>query len=205
MRRRFRRRPSLASMLLIALTLLVLSRIGWDWRQRVRAAGRSRVDSSVRHGDRTIVFTAGPCAVERVIDGNTLWVRQLPSTSSGKEQVIVKGPVRLLGIQAAADSSAANAPLATAARQFAADFVASGNVMLELDKRRIDADGCFLAYVAVDGHWLNVELLRAGLARLDSQPGDSATIGRELRRAADEARSAKRGIWKTAPAPNAGE
>jgi len=42
---------------------------------------------------------------------------------------------------------------------------------------------------------LNEELLRAGLADVSVFPGDSESMARRMRVAAEEARRAKRGVW----------
>jgi micrococcal nuclease len=59
----------------------------------------------------------------------------------------------------------------------------------------LDSYNRFLAYLYVGDKMLNVELVRAGLARVSHYPGDSATRHRLLIKAQDEARDARRGIW----------
>jgi endonuclease YncB( thermonuclease family) len=109
----------------------------------------------------------------------------------------------LLGVRSPLDASAiGDEPLAGAARSFVEDFVSRGPVALELDKRRIDEEGCFLAYLEVGGQTLNVELVRSGLALEDARPGDSATMSRLLRKAEEEARWAGRGIWSGREPPH---
>jgi micrococcal nuclease len=76
-----------------------------------------------------------------------------------------------------------------------------GQVMLALDKRRIDSQGRILAYVYVDGELLNAELVQQGLAQVAPYPGDSASIGRELYRAQDLAHSQRAGIWAEGAKP----
>jgi endonuclease YncB( thermonuclease family) len=198
MRRRFRRRPPFALVLLAMFAAAVVVRLGWDaWQRGIFSRHPGAAASFDR---RSVPFVAGPCTVVRAISGDTLLVRQDQSLPrSTQHPGTVEGPVRLLGIRAAARGAPPASlaePSAVAAREYIEEFVGRGDVTLELDKRRLDADGRFLAYVVVDGAMLNVELVRQGLARMESQAGDSATISRLLRRAEDEARLAGRGIWK---------
>jgi micrococcal nuclease len=74
-------------------------------------------------------------------------------------------------------------------------FVASGPTRLRFDKRRKDRYDRFLAYVYVEERMLNVELVRAGLARVSTFPGDSPSLASQLGRAEQDARRAGRGIW----------
>lgn len=187
MRCSFRRRPSRPAILLAVLAILIAARFGWDWF--VSPAN-----------ERNVSFAAGPCTVLDVLRGDELKIRQVQGTSAAGTVRSQEGPIGLLGIRAAGSGPAAagQVSLATQAREFTAEFLSGGQVLLELDKRRVDADGRFLAYVVVDGRMLNVELARAGLARQDAQPGDSATVSRLIRRAEDEARLAGRGMWRGA-------
>jgi endonuclease YncB( thermonuclease family) len=72
----------------------------------------------------------------------------------------------------------------------------AGAVVLRLDRRRFDRDGVNLGHLYVAGRLLSCELLRAGLARLDTRPGDSAEISRLLSKAAEEAKRTHAGIWQ---------
>lgn len=182
MRRRFRRRPPAVVLALAALAAVVLCRASWDWQ----AAGPDR---------RTVIFAPGPCTITRVISGESLWIRQPPTKPNDRQPPAIEGEIRLLGVRAPARSADGSEAMAVAMRHFMEDFVRGGSARLELDKRRLSPDGCFLAYVIVDGRLLNVELVRQGWARADSMPGDSATVARLLRRAEDEARLAGRGMW----------
>lgn len=131
--------------------------------------------------------------VVRVIDGDTLLLR--PGVPSGGEM-----RVRLLGIDCP-ESVAPNQPVepwGPEAAAFTTEFVSAGFVELRYDKRRIDRYGRYLAYVFVDGRMLNEELVRHGLARVWTFPGDSESIARQMRKAEKEARQHGRGIWSAA-------
>ncbi|HZL88734.1 MAG TPA: thermonuclease family protein [Pirellulaceae bacterium] len=196
MRPRFRRRPSAGLVLLVLLAAAVAARLGWDaWQRGFVFSGQS---PTVRADGKNASFLAGPCTVVQVVSGDTLVVRQVQSSRSSAPPHVVEGPVRLLGVQIGqpAAPSVHGEPSAVGARTFIEEFVGRGGVALQLDKRRLDADGRLLAYVLVEGQMLNVELVRQGFALRESKPGDSETISRQLRQAEDEARLAGRGIWK---------
>jgi len=140
------------------------------------------------------VAREGKCEVLAVIDGDTLLIKQ-SATDTSPEFI---GKIRLLGINTPETVKRGEAPQAfgAAATEYTKTRVASGNVSLELDKRRIDRYGRFLAYVYVGNRLLNEELVVAGLARVHTYPGDSMTINRQLLRAQDEAKREGRGIWQ---------
>lgn len=201
MRRRFRRRPSLGALVAVALAFLVASRLAWDWLGRDDPTGRSAAAVRWTH-QRPVLFASGPCTVLEVLPGNTLLVQQPRQVRERGPFLTLEGPVRLLGIRPPRNSSAAtDESLAMAARRFTEDFVRPGSVVLQLDKRRIDEEGCFLAYIHLGGRTLNVELVRAGLALGDPRPGDSATLSRLIRKAEEEARWAGRGMWSKRDLP----
>jgi micrococcal nuclease len=91
-------------------------------------------------------------------------------------------------------------PFGPEATAFTRRFVANGQARLELDKRRVDRFGRSLAYLYVGEEMLNVELVRAGLARVAHYPGDSQSMHSLLRAAEREAQRERRGIWSL-PAP----
>ena len=187
MRRSFRRRPRLTLMLLALLAAAVLLRIGWDMGRQSLVASRPGALAGLDAPGAPLA--EGPCTIVRAIDGQTLVARQTAgSASGGRRERDTQQPVRLLGIQV-------DPAHAAAARNYLDQFASRPNVRLELDKRRLDAQGRFLAYVIAGDEWLNVELVRQGWACTESAPGDSATVLRRLRRAEQEARQAKRGRW----------
>ena len=97
--------------------------------------------------------------------------------------------MRLLGIDPPGASQR------EAAVKFLEQRIAAGEVRIQLDKRRLDSQGRFLAYVYVGDQLLSEELAAAGLARVHTYPGDSMTINRLLLRAQDAARNKERGMW----------
>ena len=176
---RIRRRRTRLVLLVAALVIVILARVGYDWLVREDSAP----------------LTAGPCEVVRVVDGDTIIVRQQSQPPDPPR--VREARVRLLGIDTP-ETVKPNSPVepwGPEATEFTKRLTAEGNVRLELDKRRIDRYGRSLAYVYVGDRLLNEELVRAGLARVSVYPGDSATIERRLRAAEAEAREAERGIW----------
>ena len=177
MTRRFRRRPSGRSLFLALLFIAVGIRYVWDLVQA--------------HPGPSDPLIEGPCKIVRIVDGDTLVVQQ--STASN-------GPtarLRLLGIDCP-ESGRDGRPsefCSAAATKFTRRFVAGGQVELRLDRRRLDRYQRYLAYVFVADRMLNVELVRAGLARVSHYPGDSPSIAKQLHRAELEARQSRRGLW----------
>jgi len=184
MKRRFRRRPSARSLFLAALLVVLVSRYAWNQVHNAPDPAEPLVE--------------GPCNIVRVVDGDTLLVRQ--TANAGGPSV----RLRLLGIDCpevdrpghSAESFGAEAT------QFTRAFVSSGTAQLRLDRRRLDRFKRHLAYLFVDDRMLNLELVRAGLARVTSYPGDSPSIARQLRRAESEARADARRLWSDLPSGN---
>lgn len=126
-------------------------------------------------------------AVRYVVDGDTLEVGGV-------------GRVRLLGIDAPELGSgfATPAPFAREARDRLAALAVGRWVRLERDGDGRDAYQRTLAYVVrTDGLFLNAELVRAGLARVNARRA-LRRLG-ELRRAEELAQLARRGIWGERP------
>jgi endonuclease YncB( thermonuclease family) len=186
MPRRFRRRRRLLWLCSGAVALLIVARVGGErWFPTFwRAANSTTTPLS-----RPAAFVAGPVKVLRVATGDTLVVVQEVSDSSTGSKTTIQDELRLLGIRTPEDG-----PYREAAAAFAREAV-SGDVRIELDKRRVNRFGQFLAYVYVDDRLLNAELLGVGLARLDPYPGDNLTHARNFKRAKQEAERAGRGIW----------
>ena len=136
--------------------------------------------------------------VVRVVDGDALIVREHP-TEATRDETAEPVRVRLLGIdcwettESGMDAKSRRAELSA----FTKRFVAGRTVRLQFDKRRVDRDGQYLAYVFVDDVLLNEALVEAGLARVSTHPGDSLSVARRLRMAEQEARDQMRGIWST--------
>ncbi|WP_202921249.1 thermonuclease family protein [Anatilimnocola aggregata] len=137
---------------------------------------------------------SGACEVLVVIDGDTLLVKQAASERAPE----FIGIVRLLGINTpeTVKRGVAPQPYGAEATAFTKSAVAASAVSLQLDKRRVDRYGRFLAYVYTGQSLLNEDLVTAGLARVHTYPGDSMTINRQLLRAQDEAKRERRGMWQ---------
>lgn len=173
---RFRRWPRLTP---LVCAILALATAVWMY-----ARGGNQSGVQLGAFSRSIrVARTGPCEVVDVLDAATLVVRQPASSSGGQEFV---GSVRLLGIVARQD---------TAAVEFTRQAVKTPFIRLDLDKRRVDREGNYLAYVYVGDKHLSEELVTAGLARVHTYPGDSMTINRQLLKAQDQARIKQVGIW----------
>jgi micrococcal nuclease len=129
-------------------------------------------------------------SVESVVDGDTLRLANHAKIrligADTPETVMPNHPVEPWG------------PEATA---FTKQFVAGGQVRLQLDREQIDSFGRRLAYVWVDDRMLNEELIRAGLARVRTEFHYSQAMKTRFLRAQDEARAAGRGIWATSGNP----
>ena len=106
--------------------------------------------------------------------------------------------VRLLGVAAIRhcappdEASPAVAERAAAALAFTQRFVAGGEVRLQFDRTRIDADGRYLAYVWIDSprgsRLLNEDLLRSGL--VDPAPQSLALCSSSMKRRLSQAAAA---------------
>ena len=126
----------------------------------------------------------GTYGVRRVVDGDTLLM------ADGTR-------LRLIGINCP-ESVKPNHPVepfGPESSQFTRDFIGKQKVRLQFDKERKDQYDRMLAYVFVGDQMLNEELLRAGLARYEHNFRYSESMKRRFRKARDEARGAKRGIW----------
>lgn len=143
------------------------------------------------------ILKEGPCEVVRVVDGDTLIVKQKTNLKQQEFRV------RLLGIDTP-ETVKPNHPVeafGAEATDFTRDFVKRGEFYLQLGKRRQDRFGRWLAFLFIkdeshgEDKLLNEELVRAGLARVSIFPGDSATMTRKLINAEKEAQENKRGIW----------
>ncbi len=126
----------------------------------------------------------GTYQVRRVVDGDTLLLangaRLRLIGADTPETVKPNSPVERWGPEAA---------------QFTKDFVACGEVRLQMDHERVDKYGRFLAYVWVGDKMLNEELIREGLAKAELQYHYAEAMKTRFRRAEQEARRAGKGIW----------
>jgi len=117
----------------------------------------------------------------RVIDGDTVEVR-----IGGKVE-----RVRLIGVDAPEIGQGEWGERARAALE---RMVKGKVVRVEFDVQERDRYGRVLGYVWVDGEMANEQLLREGMAFLYTVPPNVRYVER-FRRAQEEARRARRGIW----------
>jgi endonuclease YncB( thermonuclease family) len=180
--RRFRRPVPPAALWVSGLLVLIAARAVY------LSATHSESETNVEF------LVEGDYDVEAVTGGYGLILRR---ASPNGEGTLERARVRLLGVRAPrglAEREAAE--IAGQSTVMLAQTVGGKSIQVRLDRRRIDRDGVFLAYIMADGVLLNESLLRSGLARLALSEGDSQSVGRQLRKAEAEARQAGRGIWK---------
>src|SRR4051812_38876569 len=191
MRRRFRRYPPLAFWICVLIACALAGRYWWSARSGVQVPHAAE-GSSLGPG-----LAPGECEVVRVERADLILVRQLVPVRGRQEVQPLEVPVQLLGVSLLAPSSADD--LSDAATRFSTQFLRSGSPRLELDRRRLDSAGHFLAYVYVDDKLLNAELIRAGFAKAEIYPGDNQTLHRNFLKAEREAKRAQRGLWAIYP------
>jgi len=173
-RLRLPRRPWQAVLFFVAILLIAALR---EWRPDWFSAARREAPPASAEDN---IFH-----VARVIDGDTLLLRE------GQRRV------RLIGANTP-ETIKPNWPVepwGPEASEFTKKFLAGGEVRLEYDGPRHDKYGRTLAFVWVGDRMLNEELIRAGLARAETQYTYSEARKAAFRRAEAEARSARRGIW----------
>lgn len=185
----FSKRPGLGVLALIVLVVLVLIRLNSQTEPEPQL-NDPHADLPTVEFPQSVDTKApeaipeGTYAVRRVVDGDTL--------------LMVDGTrLRLIGINCpeSVKPDSPVEPFGPEASQFTKDFIGRNKVRLQFDKEREDKYGRKLAYVFVGDEMLNEELLRAGLARYEHYFRYSETMKRRFRKARDEARDAKRGIW----------
>jgi micrococcal nuclease len=128
-----------------------------------------------------------PATVIRTIDGDTIVVR----TDAGAQLTI-----RLLGVDTP-ETHKPNTPVqcyGPEASEYAHERLIGKRVALEYDLERHDVYGRTLAYVLLDGHRFDDELLRLGYARLLVIPPNGAHA-RTMLAEMLAARNARRGLW----------
>ncbi|MBC7853273.1 MAG: thermonuclease family protein [Pirellulaceae bacterium] len=178
--RRFRRYPSRSVWVCIFVCALVAGRYGWD-------RGASVVPHAAEGSSLSGSLVAGEFEVVRVDRADLLLVRQQVPVLGKDAPLPLEAPLQLLGVR--------TLELSAEGGQFTSEFLSKGTPSLDLDRRRLDSAGHYLAYVYADGRLLNEELIRAGLAQADLYPGDNQTMHRNLVQAEKEAKRASRGIW----------
>jgi micrococcal nuclease len=128
--------------------------------------------------------SSGEYTVESVIDGDTI-------TLEG-----VDTHVRYLEIDApeVLHEDSPGDPLSEEAKNFNKSLVSGKKVKLEFDEEKYDDYGRMLAYVYIDGVFVNEEIVKNGLARpLIIKPNNKyADI---IRKAEERAKRERKGIW----------
>ena len=119
-----------------------------------------------------------------VHDGNTITVKLQDHTDT----------VRLIGIDA---PELGQAPWGEQARDALKSLVESKPVTLETDATVRDETGRLLAYVYLDGLFINAEMIRRGQAIIYTLPPNVAHV-EEYKKAQEEARQGRRGVWNPA-------
>ena len=161
------------AMLLVAILVAILARF---WQEY----GRPVAPESLAEGAHQ---------VRRVVDGDTFVL------DSGAR-------IRLMGVDTPETVKPNHPvePFGPEASQFTKDFLADGRVYLTFDRQKVDRYDRFLAYAWRDERMdlmLNEELVRAGLAQAKTGYRYSDRMKKRFRRAEDEAKAARRGIWST--------
>ncbi len=157
----------------VVVVVLTAASLGGWWLGRSRAGSTHTVRVvHVVDGDTIVVDDRGRDTTVRLLGVDT------PETVHPDE------PVQCYGPEASAFTKAA---------------LTGRTVRLETDVERHDRYGRLLAYVVVDGHRFNDELLRRGYARLLVIPPNGmyarTMLGEEL-----AARRAGAGLWSACPA-----
>lgn len=150
---------------------------------RQPATGQPATNSRVAAGDEETTL------VERVVDGDTLVI-------SGGDRV------RLIGVDTP-ETKHPNKPVqpfGKEASEFTRRMVEGKRVQIQFDPGETkDKYGRTLAYVYIDGQFLNELLLREGLARAMLNYPFSADAKARFRAAEADAKAARRGIWSLPP------
>ena len=123
--------------------------------------------------------------VVEVLDGDTVVIDDMRGSS-----------VRYLGIDTPEmpRQDSPGEPLAEEAREYNEDLVAGKEIELEFDEEKYDIYGRLLAHVYVEGVFVNLELLREGLAT-DMIIEPNVKYSDSILSAQNEAKKHKRGIW----------
>ena len=139
--------------------------------------------------------TGGPARVVAVVDGDTIDV----AWPGRRERV------RLVGVDTpeTVDPHRPVGCFGPEASAFTHRRLQGRTVRLSFDRQRRDRYGRLLAYVEVDGHRFNDELLTGGYARLLVIP-PNGLHGRAMLDEELAARSAARGLWGACPRPDGG-
>ena len=154
---------------LLAIVAALLGSVGWGWYTGGRITARI------------------PATVIRDVDGDTVIAR----LSQGQTET-----VRILGVDTpeVVDPRKPVQCFGHAASAYTTARLVGRRVTLELDAEPRDKYGRLLAYVIVDGHRYNDELLERGYARLLVIP-PNGSHARTMLREELAAMAAGRGLW----------
>jgi micrococcal nuclease len=161
------------------LIVVVLSLAAYWGKSHWPVAGQPATHSRVAAGAEESTL------VERVVDGDTLVI-------SGGDRI------RLIGVDTPETKHPTKPaqPFGKEASEFTRRMVEGKRVQIQFDPGETkDKYGRTLAYVYIDGQFLNEMLLREGLARALLNYPFSAEAKARFRAAEAEARAAHRGIW----------
>jgi hypothetical protein len=178
--RRFRRYPPWSVWVCVVVCAAMAARYWWS--RGSSAAPHAAEGSSLRGS-----LVTGKFKVLRVQRADLMIVRQQVPVMGKDALQPLEAPLQLLGVKSSG--------LIEEGKHFTSEFLRAGTLSLELDRRRLDSAGHFLAYVYADGKLLNEELIRAGLAEVKLYPGDNQTMHRNFVKAEKEAKKAGRGMW----------
>jgi micrococcal nuclease len=174
--RRYRR--SYWRELAVVLGVILLALFRWwsgDWNE-----------ASTGDGLQGLGLPPGIYRVERVVDGDTLLIdgnrRVRLQGVNSPETVKPDSPIERWGPEAS---------------EFTKRFIAEsgGQLRFEVDGETVDKHDRFLAFAWSGDRLLNEELVRAGLARATLYYDFSPRNKERLRKAQQEAKQARRGIW----------
>ncbi len=132
----------------------------------------------------------GPYAVVRVVDGDTIIIER-----KGKRE-----RVRFLRVntpESVHPDKKRNTPMGNVASNFAKKHLSGKSVTLEFEGERRDRYDRLLAYIFVGEENFGLTLVEEGMSPYYTSYGLSKNYDAEFRRAEQEARDAKLGIWST--------
>ena len=188
MRRRFRRTPPRAFWVCAVIACAIVARYWWG------GAKGGHVFHAAQASGLAANLVPGECEVLQVERGDLIKVRQQVPVLGKQVTQLLEVQVQLLGVSTHEESTGT----LDAGKEFTIDFLKSGPAWLELDRRRIDPRGHFLAYLYAGDRLLNEEFLRAGLGQADIYPGDNQTMHKAFVKAEKDAHRAGRGKWAAA-------
>ncbi len=137
-----------------------------------------------KSGSRTQLESSNEYGVADVIDGDTI---ALNGVSTHIRYLEIDAPETL-------HEDSPGDPLAEEARDLNKRLISGKRIRLEFDREKYDPYGRGLAYVFVDGVFVNEEIVREGLARAFIIKPNERYADRILR-AEEDAKRERRGIW----------